>query len=112
MQIRPMCLIFTVSRPRRADLFPHPPAAASAPLPQGERRVRATAGVIATVMSLFSAAALLAQDAVTSTSDVDTEAEAEAVIVSATRTDIPLDQSPAGVSVISSDEFEQKQIER
>src|SRR5213596_4427471 len=40
------------------------------------------------------------------------EAEAESVVVSATRTDIPLDQSPASVSVISSEDIEQKQIER
>src|SRR5213594_2026036 len=39
-------------------------------------------------------------------------AEAERVIVSATRFDIPLDQSPASVSVIDSEDFEQKQIER
>jgi vitamin B12 transporter len=40
------------------------------------------------------------------------EAEAEQVVVSATRFDIPLDQSPASVSVISSEDLEQKQIER
>ncbi len=40
------------------------------------------------------------------------EAEVEQVVVSATRFDIPLDQSPASVSVISSEELEQKQIER
>lgn len=40
------------------------------------------------------------------------EAETEAVVVSATRFDIPLDQSPASVSVINSGEIEQKQIER
>ena len=40
------------------------------------------------------------------------EAEAEQVIVSATRFDIPLDQSPATVSVITSEDLEQKQIER
>src|SRR5947207_4883579 len=40
------------------------------------------------------------------------EAEVEQVVVSATRFDIPLDQSPASVSVISSDDLEQKQIER
>jgi vitamin B12 transporter len=51
-----------------------------------------------------------AQDAVRST--VTDQEEAEAVIVSATRTDIPLDQSPASVSLISSDDLEQKQIER
>src|SRR5437867_2614879 len=40
------------------------------------------------------------------------EAEAEQVVVSATRFDIPLDQSPASVSVISSEDLEQKQIQR
>ena len=40
------------------------------------------------------------------------EAEVEQVIVSATRFDIPLDQSPATVSVINSEDIEQKQIER
>src|SRR5439155_19987749 len=40
------------------------------------------------------------------------EALTESVVVSATRTDIPLDQSPASVSVISSEDIEQKQIER
>jgi vitamin B12 transporter len=41
-----------------------------------------------------------------------TEAEVESVVVSATRFDIPLDQSPASASVISSEELEQKQIQR
>ena len=40
------------------------------------------------------------------------EAEVESVIVSATRFDIPLDRSPASASVISSEELEQKQIQR
>src|SRR5438477_1923046 len=40
------------------------------------------------------------------------EAEVESVVVSATRFDIPLDQSPASASVISSEEWEQKQIQR
>jgi vitamin B12 transporter len=40
------------------------------------------------------------------------EAETEQVVVSATRFDIPLDQSPASVSVISSEDIEQKQIQR
>jgi vitamin B12 transporter len=40
------------------------------------------------------------------------EAEIESVVVSATRFDIPLDQSPASASVISSEELEQKQIQR
>jgi vitamin B12 transporter len=40
------------------------------------------------------------------------EGQAEEVIVSATRFDIPLDQSPASVSVITSDDIEQKQTQR
>src|SRR5881409_1701740 len=66
------------------------------------------------VFSLVSAAySLRAQDAVTSTStDQEETAESEPVIVSATRFDIPLDQSPASVSVITSEDIEQNQIER
>jgi vitamin B12 transporter len=51
-----------------------------------------------------------AQDALPTPSP--SEAEIEQVVVSATRFDIPLDQSPASVSVISSEDLEQKQIER
>jgi len=40
------------------------------------------------------------------------EAEVESIVVSATRFDIPLDQSPATVTVISSEDIEQKQIQR
>jgi vitamin B12 transporter len=40
------------------------------------------------------------------------EMEAEPIVVSATRFDIPLDLSPASVSVINAEDFEQKQIER
>ena len=40
------------------------------------------------------------------------EDQAEEIIVSATRFDIPLDQSPASVSVITSEDIEQKQIQR
>ncbi|PYJ49496.1 MAG: hypothetical protein DME87_09395, partial [Verrucomicrobia bacterium] len=66
------------------------------------------------VFSLVSAAcSLRAQDAVTSTStDQEETAESEPVVVSATRFDIPLDQSPASVTVITSEDLEQKQIER
>ena len=53
-----------------------------------------------------------AQDAVRSATADQPEAEAEPVVVSATRTDIPLDQSPASVSVINSEDLDQKQIER
>jgi vitamin B12 transporter len=40
------------------------------------------------------------------------EGESEPVVVTATRTDIPLDQSPATVSVVTSEDIEEKQIER
>src|SRR5207244_3359103 len=40
------------------------------------------------------------------------EAQSEPVIVSATRFDIPLDQSPASVSVVTLQDIEVKQIER
>src|SRR5213082_1246231 len=40
------------------------------------------------------------------------EAQAEEIVVSATRFDIPLEQSPASVSVIDSQDLDQKQIER
>jgi len=53
-----------------------------------------------------------AQDAVRSTTNGQDEAEAAPVIVSATRTEIPLDQSPSSVSVIDSQDIDRKQIER
>jgi vitamin B12 transporter len=59
------------------------------------------------------AAAVRAQDVTRSTSaDGDQLPEAEPVVVSATRFDIPLDQSPASVSVIDAEEMENKQTER
>src|SRR5882724_567552 len=76
------------------------------------------------LVSLMSAAlSVRAQDAFRSASaelrrdesisaDGDQLPEAEPVVVSATRFDIPLDRSPASVSVISSEDLEQKQIER
>jgi vitamin B12 transporter len=70
--------------------------------------VRGVAFLIA--MSLGAALSMRAQEASPTASPG--EAETEQVIVSATRFDIPLDQSPASVSVITSEDFEQKQIER
>ena len=66
------------------------------------------------LFSLMSAAsAMRAQDAVRSTPTGQPETtESQPVIVSATRFDIPLDQSPASVSLIPSEDFDQKQIER
>src|SRR6266851_9349981 len=66
------------------------------------------------LISLMSAAfSARAQDTLRSTSaDGDQLPEAEPVVVSATRFDIPLDQSPASVSVIDSQDLENRQIER
>ncbi len=62
---------------------------------------------------IIAAASVRAEDIARSTSvDGDQLPEAEPVVVSATRFDIPLDQSPASVSVIDSSELEIKQIER
>ena len=64
---------------------------------------------------LSAAAAIRAEDVTRSTSttaDGDQLPEASGVVVSATRFDIPLDQSPASVSVIGSQDFEIKQTER
>src|SRR5437764_7069320 len=38
--------------------------------------------------------------------------ESEPIVITGTRTDIPLDQSPASISVVSSQDFEEKQVER
>ena len=59
---------------------------------------------------VFAPVVCHAQEATPSPSPA--EVEAESVVVSATRFDIPLDQSPASASVISSEELEQKQIQR
>jgi vitamin B12 transporter len=66
------------------------------------------------IFSLISAAsATRAQDAVRLTSnDQEASVVAQPVVVSATRFDIPLDQSPASVSVIDSRDLDQRQIER
>jgi vitamin B12 transporter len=64
------------------------------------------------VLSLVTTtSAIRGQDVLASTFD-QKEAAAEPIIVSATRFDMPLDQSPASVSVITSEDIEQKQIER
>ncbi len=66
-------------------------------------------GILIIIAAMCGASA---QDAITSTTADQQEAEAEPVVVSATRTDIPRDQSPASVSVIDSQDLDQKQIER
>jgi len=62
---------------------------------------------------MSAALSVRAQDVFRSTSaDGDQLPEAEPVVVSATRFDIPLDQSPASVSVIDTQDMDNKQIER
>src|ERR1044072_9147352 len=63
--------------------------------------------------SLLSAAiSVRAVEFISPNGDQLPEAEAAPVVVSATRFDIPLDQSPASASVIDSQDFEIKQTER
>src|SRR5437588_369 len=65
------------------------------------------------LFGLMCAAAVRAEEITRSTSaDGDQLPEAAPVVVSATRFDVPLDQSPASVSVIDSQDIENKQIER
>ena len=54
----------------------------------------------------------LGQEATPTATPSQSEAVVEPIVVSATRFDIPLDQSPATVSVITSEDIEQKQIQR
>jgi vitamin B12 transporter len=61
---------------------------------------------------ITSAVSIRAEPIGSVSADGDQLPEAEAVVVSATRFDIPLDQSPASVSVIDSQDIENKQIER
>jgi vitamin B12 transporter len=67
-------------------------------------------------LACFSVAIVIsgahAQEPTPTPTPAPSEMEAEPIVVSATRFDIPLDQSPASASVISSEDFEQKQIER
>ena len=66
------------------------------------------------ILNLMLAARVIdAQDTERSISaDQEEAVQSERVVVSATRFDIPLEQSPASVSVINSEDLEQKQIER
>ena len=89
---------------------PHRLAAASLPLPQGKGRVRATALIL---FAFAFEASSFAQDTTRSvTADGDQLPEAAPVVVSATRFEIPRDQSPTSISVIDSQDIDNKQIER
>src|SRR5436190_18966615 len=63
-----------------------------------------------TALLIFAPVVCFGQQPTPTPSPVETETEQ--VVVTATRFDIPLDLSPASVSVITSEDFEQKQIER
>ena len=63
-----------------------------------------------TALLIFAPVVCFGQQPTPTPSPVETETEQ--VVVTATRFDIPLDLSPASVSVINSEDFEQKQIER
>jgi vitamin B12 transporter len=73
---------------------------------------RAPKGFGALWFGLIAFAAVVCHAQQASPTPSPAEAEAEQVIVSATRFDVPLQLSPASVSLIGSEEMEQKQIER
>jgi len=66
------------------------------------------------VVALCLTCRLLAQEPIPSPSPLPSpgEVESEPIVVSANRLEIPLDQSPAAISVIGAPEIEAKQIER
>ncbi len=61
---------------------------------------------------VFAPFVCLGQQATPTPAPSPSEMEAELIVVTATRFDIPLELSPASASVITSEDFEQKQIER
>jgi len=71
---------------------------------------RARYPIVIAVLFVFAQIVCRAQE--TTPTPSPNEAEVESVVVSATRFDIPLDQSPSSVSVITSQDIEQKQIQR
>lgn len=83
-----------------------PDRAGSMPALPSKRRTRCTLACF-----LLTAISMAHAQEVTPTSSPG-EAEVESVVVSATRFDIPLELSPATVSVITSEDIERKQIQR
>jgi vitamin B12 transporter len=68
--------------------------------------------ILLTALLIFAPVVCFGQQATPTPTPSPGEMEAEPIVVSATRFDIPLELSPASVSVINSEDFEQKQIER
>src|SRR5580765_3844195 len=67
--------------------------------------------LVSLISAAFSVRAFTAP-LVSADGDALPDSEADRVVVSATRTDIPLDQSPSSVTEITAEEIEIKQIER
>src|SRR4029434_3405488 len=74
------------------------------------RRVRSAIRLDALI--IFAPLVCFGQEATPTPTPSPSEMEAEAIVVTATRFDIPLELSPASASVITSEDFEPKQIER
>ena len=81
-------------------------SAASSPLETGGFEVQKNRSLFFLV-SFLATSICYAQD-----SSPTPAPESEPIVVTGTRTDIPLDQSPASMSVVTSQDFEEKQIER
>ena len=80
---------------------------------QKQRPNRARCRAVCAVMLLAEITGAQGQDAVRPPVNNNSQAVAvEPIVVSATRTDIPLDRSPASVSMIDSDDIDAKQTER
>src|SRR5215813_13226416 len=75
------------------------------------RRARSKC-VLELAVVAFAPLVCLGQEATPTPTPSPGVVEAEPVVVTATRFDIPLDLSPASVSVVNSEEIEQKQIQR
>src|ERR1043166_7844481 len=71
---------------------------------------RTRSPIVCTALLIFAPLFCFGQGA--SPTPSPSEMEAEPIVVTATRFDIPLELSPASASVITSEDFEQKQIER
>ena len=118
MRNRPVCFVlsFLAGIGRWPVVFARSP---NTRFPVSRRKVQASrvrspdpAKKLCFLLAAFAVCVSLECSAQLPTPTPDEMAQSEPVIVSATRFDIPLDQSPASVSVIDSDDLEQKQIER
>jgi vitamin B12 transporter len=77
-----------------------------------ERAGKMPALRIALLASVFASVSSAQEAPSSGSNDRPAPAQAEPIVISATRFDIPIDQSPASISVIGSDDIEDKQIER